>query len=167
MVTQEVPAVRTDTPLPSIDELMKRILVGSIQQARGYRPAPGERYAVISFVDVTAPTPSLKRYHGCVGRLVVRADDVLRDHEDDCVGLVHGDALRVALFCLKWKDAIDTLVVHCRMGMSRSPGAAEAIAEVLGIEDVEFLNQNVIANRHVREAIIGAIRHVSGNLRNQ
>lgn len=146
---------------------MRRILVGSIQQARGYRPAPGERYAVISFVDVTAPTPPLKRYHGCVGRLVIRADDVLRDREGDYVGLAHGDALKVALFCLKWQDAIDTLVVHCRMGMSRSPGAAEAIAEALGVDDVEFLNQDVIANRHVREAVTAAIRYVSGNAPNE
>lgn len=132
--------------------------MGSIAHARGYRPFPGERYAILSFVDVGAPAPPIRKHAGCAGRLIIRADDVTFEQEDGYTGLTRADAERIAKFCLGSCRDIDTLIVHCRMGMSRSPAAAEAIAQAFSISDIQYLNQDAIANRRVKAMISEALQ---------
>lgn len=48
------------------------------------------------------------------------------------------DAIKIKNFVLKWKDKVDTLWVHCDMGMSRSAGVVAGILEGLG-QDNSFI----------------------------
>lgn len=44
------------------------------------------------------------------------------------------DALKIAHFVNKWKDKVDTIWVHCEVGVSRSAGIAMAIMEYLNLD---------------------------------
>ena len=44
------------------------------------------------------------------------------------------DALKIAYFVNKWKDKVDTIWVHCEVGVSRSAGIAMAIMEYLNMD---------------------------------
>lgn len=141
---------------------MKRIVVGSIEHAQSYRPQEGERYAVLSFIDVGCEVPHINRYEGFVERLVIHADDCMPDDPPfngrRLRPLSEAQAKQVARFVRANAERIDTLYVHCHAGLSRSPGAATAIAEALAIAEIEMLNgPSVIPNRHVRELVRAAL----------
>ncbi len=44
------------------------------------------------------------------------------------------DALKIAHFVNKWKNKVDTIWVHCEVGVSRSAGIAMAITEYLNMD---------------------------------
>ena len=44
------------------------------------------------------------------------------------------DAQKIAHFVNKWKDKVDTIWVHCEVGVSRSAGIAMAIMEYLNMD---------------------------------
>lgn len=48
------------------------------------------------------------------------------------------DAIKIKNFVLKWKDKVDTIWVHCDIGMSRSAGVAAGLLEGLG-QDNSFI----------------------------
>jgi predicted protein tyrosine phosphatase len=141
---------------------VNRIVVGSIADAQRYRPQAGERYAVLSFIDVGCEPPRLERHEGFVERLVVHCDDCTPG-EAPLAGralcpLSEAQARQVARFVRANADRIDTLVVHCHAGLSRSPGAATAIAEALKIAEVFMVNgESVIPNAHVRDLVRAAL----------
>lgn len=141
---------------------MNRIVVGSMEHARDYRPKPGERYAVLSFVDVGCEVPPLDRHDGFVERLVIHADDCTPDDPPfegrRLCPLSPAQAKQVARFVRANADRIDTLYVHCHAGLSRSPAAATAIAEALAIAHIEMMNgESVMPNRHVRKLVRAAL----------
>lgn len=142
---------------------MKRIVVGSIEHAQNYRPARGERYAVLSFIDVGVEVPPIERHEGFIERLVIHADDCAPgdppfDGRRLCP-LSEAQAKQVARFVRANAERIDTLYVHCHAGLSRSPAAASAIAEALAVAEIEMLNgENVIPNQHVCELVRAALR---------
>ena len=140
---------------------MKRIVVGSIEHAQNYRPERGERYAVLSFIDVGVEVPRMERHEGFVERLVIHADDCSPGDPPfngrRLCPLSEAQARQVARFVRANAGRVDTLYVHCHAGLSRSPGAASAIAEALAIAEIEMLNgESVIPNRHVRELVRAA-----------
>ncbi|MCM1285137.1 MAG: hypothetical protein NC213_08110 [Acetobacter sp.] len=53
------------------------------------------------------------------------------------------DAVKIRDFVLKWKDRVDTIWVHCDMGMSRSAGVAAGILEGLGQDNSIILNSKM------------------------
>lgn len=141
---------------------MKRIVVGSIEHVQSFRPQEGERYAVLSFVDVGSRVPHIERHEGFVERLVIHADDCTPQDPPfngrRLCPLSQAQAKQVARFVRANAERIDTLYVHCHAGLSRSPGAATAIAEALAIAEIEMLNgSSVIPNRHVREMVRAAL----------
>jgi predicted protein tyrosine phosphatase len=129
-----------------------------MSQAQAYRPQPGERYAMLSFVDVGVEVPHIERREGLLERLVIAADDCT-PHDPPFNGrrlrpLSEAQAKQVARFVRANADRIDTLVIHCHAGLSRSPGAAVAIAEALAIAEIEMLNgESVVPNQHVRDTL--------------
>jgi predicted protein tyrosine phosphatase len=44
-------------------------------------------------------------------------------------------------FVLRYRDHVETIVVHCEQGMSRSPAVAAAICRALGGDDGQFFQQ--------------------------
>jgi predicted protein tyrosine phosphatase len=144
--------------------MLKRIVVGSISDAQRYRPQAGERYAVLSLLDVGVEVPRIEAHAGFVERLVVHADDCTpADAAYTYEGrslcpLSEQQAKQVARFVRANRDRVDTLVVHCHAGLSRSPGAALAIAEALTIAHVEMINgPAVVPNGHVRSLVRQAL----------
>lgn len=142
---------------------MKRIVVGSIEDAQRYRPQAGERYAVLSFLDVGVEVPRIERHPGFTERLVIHADDC-EPNDPPFNGrrlcpLSEAQAKQVARFVRANAERVDTLYVHCHAGLSRSPGAAHAIAEALAIAEIEMTNgDRIIPNTHVRELVRAAFR---------
>lgn len=141
---------------------MKRIVVGSIEDAQRFEAPQGERYAVLSFVDVGVEVPRIPRREGLVERLVIHADDCLPGDPPfngrRLCPLSDTQAKQVARFVHANAQRIETLVVHCHAGLSRSPGAALAIAEALAIAQVEMLNgESVMPNRYVHELVRQAL----------
>ncbi|HLI95552.1 MAG TPA: hypothetical protein VKT72_05610 [Candidatus Baltobacteraceae bacterium] len=141
---------------------MNRIIVGSIADAQRFQPTPGERYAVLSFIDVGCEPPKLERHDGFVERLVVHTDDCTPDDPPFAGRLLcplsEAQARQIARFVRANADRIDTLVVHCHAGLSRSPGAATAIGEALQIAEIYMVNgENVIPNVHVRDLVRAAL----------
>lgn len=137
---------------------MKRIVVGSISHAQSYRAEPGERYAVLSFVDVGVEVPRIERREGLVERLVISADDCTPNDAEfngrRLRPLSQAQAKQIARFVHANADRIDTLVIHCHAGLSRSPAAALEIAQALAIAEIEMLNgESVIPNEHVRDIL--------------
>lgn len=146
---------------------MKRIVVGSIAHAQSYSPKPGERYAVLSFVDVGVEPPHMQRREGLVERLVISCDDCTPGDPPfngrRLRPLSEAQAKQVARFVHANAGRIDTLVVHCHAGISRSPGAALAIAEALSIAEIEMLNgEGIMPNSHVRDTVRTALDSVRG-----
>lgn len=142
---------------------MKRIVVGSIEHAQRFRPQQGERYAVLSFLDVGAEVPRLERHAGFTERLVIHADDCTPGDPPfngrRLCPLSEAQAKQVARFVRANAERVDTLYVHCHAGLSRSPGAAHAIAEALAVAEVEMMNgDSVIPNSHVRDLLRAALR---------
>jgi predicted protein tyrosine phosphatase len=141
---------------------VNRIVVGSIADAQRFRPQRGERYAVLSFVDVGCEPPRLERHDGFVERLVIHADDCTPDDAPFAgrvlCPLSEAQARQVARFVRANVERIDTLVVHCHAGLSRSPGAATAIAEALAIAELHMVNgESVIPNPYVRDLVRAAL----------
>lgn len=142
---------------------MKRIFVGSLQAAKRFRPAPGERYGVLSLIDTPTAgsmrAPRIARLPGFVVRLIVEADDCEPADERDSTGHLHllslseEQARQIARFVYEYHSQLDTLVIHCVAGLSRSPAAAYAIASALGIENIEGIALSAFPNRHVRRLL--------------
>jgi len=142
--------------------MLHKICVRSIYEAAKWRPQPQERYAVISVIDVGAPTNALPRRTGFIRRLVIHADDVLpEDREvercEQFRPLERRQAISIARFAIDVRSKADVLLIHCVAGMSRSPGVAVAIAEAFAIENLEISSQDAIPNRHVRKLVAEAL----------
>ena len=52
------------------------------------------------------------------------------------------DALKIKEFVLKWKDKVDTIIVHCDAGVSRSAGVAAGILDGLDIDSSQIFDNN-------------------------
>lgn len=153
--------------------MIKRIVVGSMLHAHAYRPEQGERYAVLSFLDIGAESAVFPRPEGFVERLVIHADDCTpQDAQSAFDGRVlcplsERQAQQIARFVRANAERIDTLVVHCHAGISRSPGAALAIAEALAVAQVEMLNgEHIAPNAHVRSLVAEALSAMAETTKN-
>lgn len=58
-------------------------------------------------------------------------DEILRAHQ--C--MTEEDAEKVAIFARKYIDKVDTLIVHCQGGISRSAGVAGALMKFFNKDD--------------------------------
>jgi predicted protein tyrosine phosphatase len=136
-----------------------------MNQARKFRPDPGVRYAVLSFVDPgkkPVPLPPTPGFHK---RLVINAHDSTPAFDYDYDGsrrwgsLTHEQADRVAKYVYEVNVAFDVLLVHCVMGISRSPATGYAIASALkiGERNVFVSYAEAIPNRHVEQLLTRAL----------
>lgn len=68
------------------------------------------------------------------------------------------DALKIAHFVDKWKGKVDTIWVHCEVGVSRSAGIAMAITEYLNMDLTPILESptyrpNMLCYELTRQAL--------------
>ena len=63
-------------------------------------------------------------------------------------------------FVRQWQEKVETIVVHCEQGMSRSPAVAAAICKVLIGDDRQFFREYV-PNRYIYDLLLTAAEDVS------
>lgn len=71
--------------------------------------------------------------------------DVSTEAQDICKGypaMTDDDALKIKEFVLKWKDKVDTIIVHCDAGVSRSAGVAAGILDGLNQDSSQIFDNN-------------------------
>lgn len=76
--------------------------------------------------------------------------------------LTEAQAAEIVSFVRRIRNEADVLLVHCVAGVSRSPAVGMAIAEALGIEDLEIASQDAIPNRHVLTLVRKAFATITG-----
>ena len=64
-------------------------------------------------------------------------------------------------FVQRWCNEVETIVVHCEQGMSRSPAVAAAICQVLGGDGRQFFREYV-PNRYIYELLMTVGEGVTG-----
>ncbi len=99
--------------------------------------APEGTYAVISIQDTHTEGFGFRfcESYACKAVLTLYFDDIIRE-VDGCVLFQKEQAEEIIRFTEKIKD-IDTLLIHCYAGMSRSQAVGKFISELPGFESEE------------------------------
>lgn len=125
-----------------------------LSRSRAGREAPDHSHATISITDPSKPEAELLEIKHRVGVLRLSFTDMEERH-----AIVGGDvpfhpelAAEILRFVDTHRHDIETLVVHCEAGVSRSAGVAAALANLLGEDDARFFVEHY-PNRTVRHMI--------------
>lgn len=142
-----------------------RILVLSLEETINYvmdhYAPPGceeftertDNYAVISFQDTNLGGFGIefKENKHCKGVLNLYVDDIVKEVES--AGLFYDEhANQILSFVDKHKDIIDTLVVHCYAGQSRSVAVGKALSELYNVYCSN--TEGKIPNEHIYSTMI-------------
>ena len=142
-----------------------RILVLSLEETINYvmdnYAPPGceeftertDDYAVISFQDTHLGGFGIefKENKYCKGVLTLYVDDIVK--EVGGAGLCYDEhANQIVSFADKHKDIIDTLVVHCYAGQSRSVAVGKALSELYNVNCSNIKGKNL--NEHIYSTMI-------------
>lgn len=150
-----------------------RVIVLSAIRAGGYQPS--DNAVCVSITDPDHPDVRLSERFAAVLRL--RFSDIDQETglpEHTLFNRSHARALLD--FLARWSH-VDTVVVHCRAGLSRSPAIAIAIAELNSLPVAQLEKEHPLWNRHVRTTLVAtaqervrrgraAARRVEGARRN-
>lgn len=113
-----------------------------------------KKYAIISISEVDYKSPEFNNHSNIVSVLKVHFDDVEKN-DKNCI--TNSDALKIANFVKSQVANIDTLIVHCLAGRSRSAGCAAAISKWYFNDDTFYFkryNPNMSVYRLVLNALI-------------
>lgn len=144
--------------------MLKRIIVRSRADAeRQVKEFFSPAFAVISITDPGYPEARVDGHNCCTGVLRLKFDDIdpprwePRDWDDKTV-MHDGHASRTWEFVRDQWLKIDTLLIHCEAGVSRSPSLAMAIADVhaLGRDAIDWerdVNRDP-PNGHVYDTLV-------------
>ena len=106
----------------------------------------------ISISDPTAPPARLSRRFAAVLRLYF--SDIVEAVSPEDVLFTPEHAAAIVAFMDRWRDA-ERLVVHCHVGMSRSPGVALGLCDRFGWPAAELEQRYPFWNRWVRGVLVG------------
>lgn len=133
------------------------VIVLSRTKARKFSYSNKENECVI--ISITDPFSKTNRF-----ARTSYIKDVLRVEFDDIDQQSQGGILMnethantIASFVDKWKDKVDTIVVHCEAGVSRSAGTAAAILKFINNDDSPvFDNGRFCPNMHCYRMMLNA-----------
>jgi predicted protein tyrosine phosphatase len=128
------------------------LVVLSREDAEFYEPGPNE--ICISISDPDAPPADVSPRFAAVLRL--HFDDVTERGVDSDILFAADHARAIVDFVDVWPD-VDRLVVHCNMGVSRSPGVALGLCDARGWATAALERSHPGWNRLVRSTM----RHVA------
>lgn len=97
----------------------------------------------LSFDDVQLPSGASERY------IWKKDEGLLLDTLDNApyVVISEKDAKDIVSFVKKWHDKVDTIIVHCNAGISRSSGICAAIMKAMTGDDSQiFENSRYLPN---------------------
>ena len=93
---------------------------------------------IISIKDPWAEKAHFNSGNSSIKEVLYLSFDDTSEETKDIFGcyssMAPDDALKIANFVNKWKDKVDTIWVHCEVGVSRSAGIAMAIMEYLNMD---------------------------------
>ncbi len=113
-------------------------------------------HAVISIREPGSDEPRIPENEHCRGILRLCFHDVDRDAEGKRL-FTAGEAHQILAFVERVRPEIETLVIHCEAGISRSAGVAAALAKVYEGND-GFFFEHYIPNRLVYSTLLRAFR---------
>src|ERR1700681_3857687 len=130
------------------------LVVLSREDAEFYEPGPNE--ICISISDPDAPPADVSPQFAAVLRL--NFDDVTERGADSDILFAGDHARAIVDFVDLWPDA-DRLIVHCNMGVSRSPGVALGLCDAHGWATAALERSHPRWNRLVRSTRSHAATH--------
>ena len=130
------------------------LVVLSREDAEFYEPGPNE--ICISISDPEAPPADVSPRFAAVLRL--HFDDVTERGVDSDILFAADQARAIIDFVDVWPDA-DRLIVHCNMGVSRSPGVALGLCDARGWATAALERSHPGWNRLVRSTMRHAATH--------
>lgn len=111
---------------------------------------PSTREICISISDPGAVPAGLSPSFQAVLRL--QFDDVVERGDPADILFAEDHALKIVAFMEQWAD-VDRVILHCNMGVSRSPGVALGLCDVRGWATAELERSHPGWNRLVRGVI--------------
>jgi predicted protein tyrosine phosphatase len=126
------------------------VCVLSREAAEGYQPRGAE--ICISISDPSAPPAQLSE--GFLAVLRLAFNDIIAAELPADVLFGDEHAAAIVRFVEQWPQA-ERLVVHCHVGVSRSPGVALGICDHLGWPSAELERGYPAWNRWVRQVLAG------------
>lgn len=130
------------------------LVVLSREDAEFYEPGPNE--ICISISDPDAPPADVSPQFAAVLRL--NFDDVNERGSDSDILFAADHARAIVDFVDLWPDA-DRLIVHCNMGVSRSPAVALGLCDAHGWATAALERSHPGWNRLVRSTMRHAATH--------
>jgi predicted protein tyrosine phosphatase len=114
-------------------------------------------YVVISIHDPNTQPPYVPEQPGLIDKLVLVFDDAEEVPDNPLPAQItlmsREQAEQVHRFFEKHREEVQTVVVHCEGGVSRSPAVAAALCRALGGDD-ELFWQEYQPNRHVYRLLL-------------
>ena len=151
---------------------MKRVLVKSVHGAFDYvmehyypygmaaaaaeQGALTDTYAVISIQDshIDGFGVTFAENQFCKGVLTLYFDDIVTE-VDGAVLFDDDMADRIIEFIEKYKDAVDTLLIHCYAGQSRSRAVGAFAVEMLGGDNSKYFEEGT-PNQYIYDVLESA-----------
>jgi predicted protein tyrosine phosphatase len=130
------------------------LVVLSREDAEYYEPGPNE--ICISISDPDAPPADVSSGFAAVLRL--NFDDVTERNQQSDILFAADHARAIVDFVDAWPD-VDRLIVHCNMGVSRSPGVALGLCDANGWATAALERSHPGWNRLVRSTMRHAATH--------
>jgi len=130
------------------------LVVLSREDAEFYEPGPNE--ICISISDPHAPPADVSPRFAAVLRL--NFDDLTEQRADSDILFAADHARAIVDFVDLWPD-VDRLIVHCNMGVSRSPGVALGLCDAHGWATAALERSHPGWNRLVRSTMRHAATH--------
>ena len=130
------------------------LVVLSREDAEYYEPGPNE--ICISISDPHAPPADVSPQFAAVLRL--HFDDLNERNQQSDILFEADHARAITDFVDLWPDA-DRLIVHCNMGVSRSPGVALGLCDANGWATAALERSHPGWNRLVRSTMRHAATH--------
>lgn len=116
-----------------------------------------EPYIVISFTDVDSEDADIKVEGNCKAIYRAKFHDTDRTNEQflgvTLVPITEKQATEIWEFFKQYKDTVNTTIVHCEAGISRSSGCAAALAKAIDESDMRFF-ASFCPNRLVYRSIL-------------
>ncbi len=111
---------------------------------------------IISITDSLLTPNSFARNSNIVSVCRVQFDDVTEENiRPGEVLMTEKDALKIKNYVLKYKDKVNSIIVHCEVGVSRSAGVMAAIQKYLTGDDSSIFSNGMFApNRHCYELML-------------
>jgi predicted protein tyrosine phosphatase len=136
------------------------LVVLSREDAESYEPGPNE--ICISISDPQAEPADISPRFAAVLRL--HFDDLNERNQQSDILFAADHARAIVEFVDVWPDA-DRLIVHCNMGVSRSPGVALGLCDAHGWATAALERSHPGWNRLVRSTMRHAATHNHGRSR--